>query len=60
MDGEIQRKIPSTLYCHALRHSFLHNSLTVPHPEQHKGDGEWELWSVHGSFSLSLTLSAPA
>lgn len=53
MDGEIQRKIPSTLYCQSLLHSFIHQSLTLSLPEQHKGNGEWEWWSAHSSFTLS-------
>lgn len=53
MDGEIQRKIPPTLYCQSLLHSFIHQSLTLSLPEQHKGSGEWEWWSAHSSFTLS-------
>lgn len=34
-------------------HFFIHNSLTLSHPEQPKRNGQWELWSAHSSFSLS-------
>lgn len=53
MDGEIQTKIPSTFYCQSLLHFFINNSLTLSHPEQYKGNGDWELWSGHKSFSPS-------
>lgn len=41
MNGEIQRKMPSTLYCQALLHSFIPESLTLSHSEQHTGNGSY-------------------